>query len=77
MKLKQNIDMAKFIACVKKCRADVYYHSTEGDSLNLKSTLSQYIFTAAAAGSNFLAGGRVDCEDEKDYAVLADFVEEG
>ena len=69
--------MAKFIACVKTCRADVYYHSTEGDSLNLKSTLSQYIFTAAAAGNSFLPEGRIDCDDERDYAVLADFVEQG
>ena len=69
--------MAKFIACVKTCRADVYYHSTEGDSLNLKSTLSQYIFTAAAVGNSFLSEGRIDCDDERDCAVLADFVEQG
>jgi hypothetical protein len=77
VKLRKNIDMAKFIACVKTCRADVYYHSTEGDSLNLKSTLSQYIFTAAAVGNSFLSEGRIDCDDERDYAVLADFVEQG
>ena len=46
MKLKENIDFIDFIKKIKTCKGDVYFCTLEGDRLNLKSVLSQYIFSA-------------------------------
>lgn len=48
MKLKENADLPAFLRQVKKCGGDVFLETQEGDSLNLKSTLSQYIFVSLA-----------------------------
>ncbi|MCD8141980.1 MAG: polya polymerase [Clostridiales bacterium] len=75
MKLKANIDYTKFLASVHKCKGEVYYDTVEGDRLNLKSTLSEYLFATAAVTSDFIENGGVFCQQEEDYALLADFVE--
>ena len=43
MKLNNVKDVETFLAAVNACESDVYLKSTEGDVLNLKSSLSQYI----------------------------------
>lgn len=43
MKLTNVKDVQTFLAAVNACENDVYLKSTEGDVLNLKSSLSQYI----------------------------------
>ncbi len=43
MKLTNVKDVQKFIATVNSCEHDVYLKSLEGDVINLKSSLSQYI----------------------------------
>ena len=40
MKLKQNIDVNAFLEAAKKCDNEVFFQTTEGDILNLKSLLS-------------------------------------
>lgn len=75
MKLKSNIDYKKFLASVRRCRGEVYYDTVEGDRLNLKSTLSEYLFATAAITSDIIEDGGVVCQLEEDYALLADFVE--
>ena len=51
------------------------YLSAEGDRLNLRSTLSQYLFAASSGNRQFLHGGTVQCEDPDDWAVLREFLE--
>ncbi|MCD8160241.1 MAG: polya polymerase [Clostridiales bacterium] len=75
MKLKSNIDYKKFLASVRRCKGEVYYDTVEGDRLNLKSTLSEYLFATAAITSDIIEDGGVVCQLEEDYALLADFVE--
>ncbi len=75
MKLKTNIDYKKFLASVRGCKGEVYYDTVEGDRLNLKSTLSEYLFATAAITSDIIEDGGVVCQMEEDYARLADFVE--
>lgn len=77
MKLKQNANLTEFINAAKKCRHDLYYETGEGDRLNLKSTLSDYIFAASVDDRNFLTKGKVVCEDVNDYRLIADYIEEG
>lgn len=75
MKFKKNTDLKAFMQEIKECGHDVYYKTQEGDSLNLKSTLSGYIFTASALDREFLEKGEIVCDDEVDFNKLASFVE--
>ena len=43
MKLTNVKDVQTFLNAVNACQSDVYLKSMEGDVLNLKSSLSQYI----------------------------------
>ena len=47
MRLKKNVSLKDFIDTVKRCQHDVYFESNEGDHLNLKSTISQFVFASA------------------------------
>ena len=49
MKLKKDANLPDFLRTVAQCKDDVYFKTTQGDVLNLKSELSKYIFLAAAA----------------------------
>ena len=49
MLLRQDIDIIKFLQQVKRCRDEVLFETTEGDRLNLTSTLSQYVFCSIAS----------------------------
>ena len=74
MKLKPLNQYIDFIEAVQTCTADVYFCSAEGDRLNLKSTLSQFLFATACGDREFLAGGHVECAAEQDYARLAPYL---
>lgn len=75
MHLQPDCDISAFIANVKKCDGDVFFRTSEGDSLNLKSMLSQYLFASISGNTDFLAEGRVICSTESDYGKLAGYLE--
>ncbi|MFA9376385.1 MAG: hypothetical protein ACERKZ_06485 [Lachnotalea sp.] len=75
MKLKKDVDLKKFVENVKKCANDVYFETKEGDHLNLKSTLSEYIFVASRVDNDFLRRGVVLCENVNDFVHLSEFLE--
>lgn len=50
MNLKSDINLSDFFQAVHTCRGEVLFETPEGDQLNLKSALSQFVFTAAVAG---------------------------
>lgn len=77
MHLQPNCDIVKFITAVKKCEGDVFFQTSEGDSLNLKSMLSQYLFASISGNAAFLSEGRVACNVETDYTALAEFLQQG
>lgn len=76
MKLKSDVKLSDFIQAARLCQGEVYYKTEEGDILNLKSQLSQYIFLAALASgkSPLLPTGDIVCELEADYQFLAEFL---
>jgi hypothetical protein len=76
MKLQKNADIAKFLIAVKSCSGDVFFESSEGDILNLASTLSQYVFYSVASQPQLLEDGIIRCDAQEDYAVLAEFLQE-
>lgn len=72
--LKPEADLNRFIRCIADCRDDVLFTTREGDILNLKSTLSTYVFAALADRSDVLSRGRIDCHNPEDEAQLAEFL---
>ena len=75
MHLKQEIELKNFLLQVKKCNNDVFYETTEGDILNLSSALSQYVFYSITIQPEYWVTGTIRCANEKDYEILADFLE--
>lgn len=74
MRLKTSCSLIDFLNQIKKCKSDVYFRTVEGDNLNLKSLLSEYIFLSLTSDSDILQNGQVICESDKDYKVLEDFI---
>lgn len=73
MKLKPDIDLPEFFHAVHTCRGEVLFETPEGDRLNLKSALSQFVFTAAVAGQLRALNGRLSY-DQEDEPCLAPFL---
>lgn len=73
-KLKSEADLNRFIRCIAQCRDDVLFTTREGDILNLKSTLSTYIFAALAGKMEVLTQGSIDCRSPEDEKWLEDFL---
>lgn len=76
MTLKQNIDYAAFLKAVEQCSGDIFFHTQEGDRLNLKSMLSQFVFTAFLTGNLENLSGQIYCEIETDKKKLSDYLDE-
>jgi hypothetical protein len=78
MRLKSKIRFDDFLKRVRVCKGEVSYKTAGGDSLNLKSLLSEYVFLSAAlskATADIIYDGSVECDEESDYARLSDFLE--
>ena len=73
MRLKEGIDLVAFVRRVKECKGDVFLETEEGDQLNLKSALSQYVFVVLTEQREILRHSIVACDSE-DQEKLAEFV---
>ena len=62
--LNENADLFSFLSAVKQCRQDVLFKTAEGDVLNLKSTLSQYLFAAISDKASLLENSTIFCTKE-------------
>ncbi len=72
MHFHKNINIRAFLQDVQKCRSDVCFRTREGDMLNLKSKLSEYVFLAAAVSTqDILSGGEIVLSDPDDIRVLS------
>lgn len=76
MTLKQEIDYAAFLRAAAQCSGDILFQTQEGDCLNLKSMLSQFVFTAFLTGNLQALSGTVYCQDPADKQRLADYLDE-
>lgn len=74
MKLKPQADLAAFLDAVGQCCSDVHFNTAEGDSLNLRSVLSQYVFAALAGKPELWRSGEIVCDDAADLLRLHDFL---
>ena len=69
------IDLKAFLEDVKKCENEVFFESTEGDNLALKSALSQFILYSICNQPKLLTGAIVRCTCEHDKQLLAPYFE--
>lgn len=75
MHFKEDFIMADFMEAAKDCTGDVFFHSVEGDIVNLKSLLSQYVLASIACKPDLLKNARVVCTQDEDYARLSCFLQ--
>ena len=73
MKLRPEIDLSAFLKAIQGCAGDVIFETEEGDRLNLKSMLSQFVFTAVMAARLSAIPGRICC-DKQDIPLLQKFL---
>ncbi|MCM1058282.1 MAG: hypothetical protein NC517_11840 [Firmicutes bacterium] len=73
MRLKETVDVSEFLAATEKCSGDVFFHTHEGDILNVKSLLSRYVVVSVCKPGE-LQKARIVCTDEGDYSVLSDYL---
>lgn len=74
MKLKENVDVSAFLTATEKCSGDVFFHTYEGDILNVKSLLSRYVVVSVCKPGE-LQKAKIVCTDEEDYSVLSDYLQ--
>ena len=73
MKLKNIKQLNQFREAINRCQSDVFLKSAEGDVLNLKSSLSQYIALGQLLGE---AGDSLELFTNcpEDEAVMFEFM---
>lgn len=74
MILKDKDSLVDFFHAVQECQGQVLYFSEEGDQLNLKSSLCQFLFLSALLHNPMLLNGRIACEREEDMLRLQPFL---
>lgn len=72
--LQNNIDLTAFFAAVKQCEGHVFLLSSQGDKMDLKSVLCQYLFAGAFLCKDASFEGQVICESEEDRCILKPFL---
>jgi len=71
---KSEKDCMDFLQAVRNCREDVYLVTTDGDRLNMKSILSQYVFSAIAGKEVFIKNAVLSCSLAEDFELLQPFM---
>lgn len=74
MTIKEFSDIPAFLSQVKSCSGDVFFKTDEGDSLNLKSMLSTYVFAVLMQNPELMQNGKVICEDKRDHELLQSYL---
>ena len=74
--LKAAVSHADFLKRVKDCRGEVLFETADGDVLNLKSQLSQFVFAASFLKPEIVQQAQVRCEETSDYEILRNYLSE-
>lgn len=73
MELNKISDYSAFWKAIQACESDVIFITSDGDRLNLKSTICQFILTVYLSGGKHSFHGTIICKSEKDAQLLKDF----
>lgn len=74
MKITKIKDVEAFMKVVNECKGDVYLDTLEGDHLNLKSKLTQYLALANIFGGDANLGELIIKADQEDIVRIAEFL---
>ena len=74
MRIKNIAEPTRFFAAVSECKGRVELLTSEGDRLNLKSALCQYIALTQMFQDKNIEGVELGLSDPLDYAILAEFL---
>ncbi len=69
----RDIDFNKFIKILDLCKGDVFLETPDGDSLNLRSKLSQIVGIANILKGASVAEATLRCTDPDDETMLFRF----
>lgn len=72
--LRDDLNLTAFFSAVNHCKGEVVFLSTEGDRMNLKSALCQYLFTCVYLHRNIRLEGTVSLENPEDEPLLKPFL---
>lgn len=73
-RLRDQISYSAFLQKVKKCSGEVLYLTEDGDTLNLRSALSQLLFSASFMNRDAAKNARISFSDMKDAEILSEFI---
>jgi hypothetical protein len=77
MKIQNIRDIDAFFKCVDQCKGKVELVTGEGDRLNLKSKLSQYVSLAKIFSNGDIPEMEIVAYEKEDIERLIDFMLEG
>lgn len=77
MKIKNITDIERFFEVVDSCEGKVELVTSEGDRLNLKSKLSQYVSLANVFSDGSIKEIEIIAENPEDRAKLIQYVIQG
>lgn len=75
MKIKQNADLVEIMKAARTCRQDVFFVTPDGDRFNLRSALSQFLFSTLQSKREIIDRGWLECQDDRDMVAMARFME--
>ena len=67
------IDLQKFMEAIDQCKGNVFLVTPDGDRLNLKSKLMQFIGIAKLVEGGVIGEAKVVCENPEDDSFLFRF----
>lgn len=68
-----DVDISEFIHALDGCEGDVYLETAEGDSINLRSRLSQLLGLAEIIKGGLVTNAKLRCENPEDESKLFRF----
>lgn len=74
MRIKNITEPTRFFAAVNKCRGRVELLTSEGDRLNLKSALCQYIALTQMFQDKRVGDVELSLSDPSEFASLSEFL---
>ena len=74
-RLRDNIDVVDFLNTISgRCAGRVWFGTSQGDEIDLKSELSRYLFLTMCKQDDFLRTGTVRFDEPQDVRTLRQFL---
>ena len=77
MKVQNITDVESFFKVIEQCKGTVQLVTTEGDRINLKSNLSQYLSMATIFSNGFINELELVAHDPEDVDRLIKYMYQG